>query len=688
MKNYMSKTPYFLCATAVFLFNNPLNAAGISPIDINLSSGKGTNNITIAKGQVAVVEYEIKDNIGRPPERTWLWALPTLSYITRTQSINQPDCTNYNQPNRDPNSFSLPPNGHCYFAFQIDGTLFDASKSTTATYRPLFSNSSAISYGPCEDEKIHITLSNVVDPVIAPLVAAGYYNDGEGIQRPLLVASQDSGNNWTYPQYINAPEFTAYPFTDFGEFNSTSCNGNICIAAGSYCTGECGPGYKTVIADELHPLLALSNNSGITWSYPKSITSPEFTDNLFFLGFLSSASCSSNTCIAAGEYEDMNNIKRPLLALTQDSGATWKYPESLTSPIFTPADTYPFADGGLVSSSCNGTLCITGGYYNDQSSNARPLLAVSKDSGSTWSFPASITSPTYSDYKNYGYFTRVTCNGNTCIAVGDYVDTNDIFRPLLALTKNSGDTWNYAEITAPVFSPASPYPFASGSFASVSCKGDLCVAVGFYIDTSDVKRPLLALTNNAGDTWSFPESITTPELTISSFTSGGFTDVSCNNSICIATGSFRNTSNDIQPLLALSKDSGSTWSYSVPITTPVFTPLNTYPFYSGEFNSASCNETTCIAAGTYVDDDGRQRPLLALSTDSGSIWSYPEVITSVLFSPMDTNPYADEGRFRAASAGSPSLLPDSLKFILSNRVQEKHKRYEPKKKELLGVRGR
>src|SRR6202012_1044229 len=100
-------------------------------------------------GQMATVEYLIQDVIGRPPARTWVWTAPIPHYISRTQSLHQPDCSVYNQNPGNPGSFTLPPNGFCYFAMQVDGTIF-ANVGTSTTYKPVFSNSAAVTYSPCD----------------------------------------------------------------------------------------------------------------------------------------------------------------------------------------------------------------------------------------------------------------------------------------------------------------------------------------------------------------------------------------------------------------------------------------------------------------------------------------------------------------------------------------------------------
>ena len=423
--------------------------------------------------------------------------------------------------------------------------------------------------------------------LIRPVVAAGTYTDTNNTARPLLALSQDSGTSWSYPESITAPVFTPNNTIPFvtGYFHAVSCAGATCAGVGFYLDAS----------NISYPLLALSQDSGTSWSYPESITELGFTTNVFSNNAnLAGVNCTGTLCIAVGTYTDISNIKRPLLALSQDSGTSWSYPESITAPVFTPSDTYVFTGlGAFAGVSCTGTTCIAVGEYYDPSNIRRPLLAFSQDSGSSWSYPESITAPVFTNYPlghNGGSFASASCTGTTCIAVGSYNDFSSTQRPLLALSQDSGSSWNYPEsIIAPVFTT---YPYSNGGvLASASCTGTTCIAAGSYTDTSSTQRPLLALSQDAGSSWSYPESITAPVFTTNPFsTSGSFASASCTGTLCTAVGSYIDANSIQRALLALSQDSGATWIYLESATAPLFTPNNTNPFSnSGSFSGTSTN---------------------------------------------------------------------------------------------------
>lgn len=667
MKNNLNKKSDYFCVATSFLVSSTLHAVGIPPISITVSSGTGSNIINTVIGGQTIVEYKIQDVIGKAPSKTWVWSSPATPYITRVNSLHSPDCSTYNQPNSNPKSFLLPPSGVCYFALQVDGTQFaNTSKTKTATYRPVFSNSDAIEYGPCLSEQIHITLRNM------PIITVGSYTSGT-TQRPLLAVSHDIGDSWEYPDDITTPVFTPpATFVGKGVFHGASCNSSLCIGVGA---GEDSNGIH-------RPLIALSKDLGITWIYPLLVSAPVFTpDNISFpfpigasMNTLYSASCNQTLCIAAGEY--LNN-RRPLLTYSQDLGNTWIYPSSITMPMFTPGNPFPYSSNGhLVSTSCSNSICVAvGGYNEGPGPTNRPLLAQSTDSGNTWIYPASITNPQFitNVFDNFSDLYGVSCSGNTCIAVGRYMSFGDnVYRPLFALTQNAGISWSYPEApTSPIFQPNDTNPFVNfGTINSVSCIGTTCVAVGSYSDGL-TQRPLLASSQDSGSTWSYRETTNAPVFTPTNSypfdRDGQFNSVSCTSSICIAVGSYVDNTNVEAPLLAQSTDSGITWFYPTSITAPIFEPEDMNVFVdAGRFNSAQCNENICIASGSYIDDSSKQRPLLASSKDKGVTWTFSEAINAVEFTPNNTNPFDSAGQLNAIAGGrGASYLPNSLKFINS-----------------------
>lgn len=190
---------------------------------------------------------------------------------------------------------------------------------------------------------------------------------------------------------------------------------SIIMASGSYFDG-------------LHyrPLLALSQDAGNTWHYPDAITHAALPSPFKKGSLGGGVACDGPLCIACGHYND-NKKRRPLLALTQDEGRTWRYPADITTTSLPKPLTRGSLDGGI---SCSAKLCIATGTYHD-GKIYRPLLALTQDAGATWSYPKEITDPKLiSPMKNGNLNGHATCVNQTCLATGAYSDGIQI-RPLL-----------------------------------------------------------------------------------------------------------------------------------------------------------------------------------------------------------------------------------------------------------------
>ena len=101
--------------------------------------------------------------------------------------------------------------------------------------------------------------------------------------------------------------------------------------------------------------------------------------------------------IAAGSYDPIS--KNPLIAVSTDSGGSWRYPREVTSPSTTPAFSFSSLNfGRLLGASCSGTECLMSGTYTqsvNDDSTVLPLVAVGTYSSSTlswtWTYPTTVT---------------------------------------------------------------------------------------------------------------------------------------------------------------------------------------------------------------------------------------------------------------------------------------------------------
>lgn len=285
-------------------------------------------------------------------------------------------------------------------------------------------------------------------------VAAGGNNSTTA---PVIALSTDGGNTWATKTISGAPAHAA--------LNTASCTGSgstaVCIAGGQ------------IIGGSNLPLLIVSTDGGNTWAV-KSVAG--FTTS----GQVKASSCvgsgSSATCIGAGT--TTTNI--PIIVVSTDGGNTWntKSISGVTS-------------GLLQSASCTSTngipLCTAAGAYS--SAPFAPLVVQSIDGGNTWA-AVSIAGST-----NGGTIKAISCANSganaVCTAVGRDNITSDFF---IASTTNGGSSWS----TRPISS--SP---VIGIFQGVSCSGTTlpvtCIAAG----NTGTTQPIIAVSSDSSNTWNF-----------------------------------------------------------------------------------------------------------------------------------------------------------------------------------------
>jgi hypothetical protein len=472
-------------------------------------------------------------------------------------------------------------------------------------------------------------------PTPLPFIAAGTYIDINNNQWPLLALSTDNANTWNFPNSITQPNLTP----DFRglELSDTSVNSTVCTDQAALCVMA---GHYTDSNKIMRPLLATSSDQGSTWTYSSSLSQPSISPAFFANGKLESIDCSqsSNLCVASGSYTDSNNTQLPLLTQSADKGNTWNYPEA----IHTALPSLEFASQGIFhSTKCtdNG-LCVAAGEYTDTHAIRRPLLAKSNDNGNTWNYSTTITQPTTTPAFAYGgVFNATNCSkdGKICAAVGRYVDPEGILRPLLAQSTDGGENWNYP---TNVTQPDVPL-FYIGMLNAIYCDGSTCIAVGSYVDTTANERPLLAMSHDAGNTWTYSTAISQPDIVPEFSDKGIFYGVNCSTEgVCIATGKYTDKNNIQRPLLALSQDQGSSWTYSAAVSQPTTTPAFAN---QGQLGAPQCRGTgstaICMASGSYQDINGVVRPLLATTQDGGTSWHFSESVSQ----PSTTPAFANQG---------------------------------------------
>jgi hypothetical protein len=387
------------------------------------------------------------------------------------------------------------------------------------------------------------------------------------------------------------------------------------------------------------PLLAVSKNEGIEWSYPAIKLSPEFRD-----GNLFTSDCNQRFCVTLGEqFSSDYSIIKPLVMVGKDGiwsenfpkmaeenganfskatcnsdvcifvggvitpgvvpligildGASWSYPESIKTQL--PQD---FRDGRLDGVECQNDFCVAVGHYTaiTNGDSYLPLIATSADRGKSWSYSPKIDLPDFISNNAV-----VSCSQDVCAIGARYGMSEQI--PVILTTVNHGLSWSVNKIT-----PSDMDIKKINNIHDIKCHGTTCIAVGHYATATKNNLPLLALSSNSGKSWSYPSTILS-NLPLQAKNAGVFSAVSCNSKICIAVGESVLAADNMVPLMAISHDLGATWTYQ-----------DIYHFHSNvKMNTVSCSEKTCFVSGSFFaagEDESDQKPFIISSHDNGATW--------------------------------------------------------------------
>lgn len=192
------------------------------------------------------------------------------------------------------------------------------------------------------------------------------------------------------------------------------------------------------------------------------------------------------------------------------------------------------------------------------------------------------------------------------IATGYYFDGH-IRRPLLIQSFDLGQSWQYP---ASIHQKQVPSDFVDGGLSTYNCNNFVCIATGNYYNSEINPVPLLLESTDLGVNWTFQSIKNLPV----DFQKGWFNDSVCKDNGCFAVGVYENSKSS-RPLLAYS-DAQGVWYYSESPTDKDLPP----DFSEGWFNTISCSNSGCIAAGTYLNTKALRQPLIMVSQNNGLTW--------------------------------------------------------------------
>lgn len=231
-----------------------------------------------------------------------------------------------------------------------------------------------------------------------------------------------------------------------------------------------------------------------------------------------------------------------------------------------------------------------------------------------------------------------------------------LIAPLVAQSNNNGDSWSFG-IDTNVLSSWNDYVSTAGELNAifVSNQQAVGIAAGAYGSSqNNDQAPFLFATTNVGDTWQRKIDLNSNNLP-SDFNAGIFSAATCANDLfCVALGVYN------PPLTVKNK----IVSYNNLLTMVSRDGTNTWTYENISnvphgisditLKSVSCNELTqCAAVGYYASSQTGETPFILLSQKNGINWTYNYVPTpSDMGSTAELNSVAYSNDGQIVAAGT------------------------------------
>jgi len=391
-------------------------------------------------------------------------------------------------------------------------------------------------------------------------IAAGSYEHNTNTDlsafSPLLLKSSDKGASWSFVNTISyIPDNVTHAYLD-----TVDCQDSACIAAGYADTLNEKTG-----TDLEHPLLLMSNDSGQTWRFVNGGT----LDLPHMDGSFYGITRNNGNWILIGSYDvypsgsQVNPTQYPLFLISKDDGKSWtQLNENSGLPSMSLLEENPEA---LVE--CADNICLTGGSSATQK-NYIPLILRSDDSSQSWSIIKNISGmpPRTLGSKERGSpsISQFSCTENNCVAVGDwnwgvYTPYHPTI-PFVILSRDKGLSWARVKNIDgfPVFQEHEPF------LSTVSCADNFCAAGGEYGDKLNItKLPLLIVSRDKGESWTLIKNISGLP---SNFNDAAISSIHCADNSCTVIGVWTTDTYYSLPLIMITNDSGQSWSFIRSIT--------------------------------------------------------------------------------------------------------------------------
>lgn len=317
-------------------------------------------------------------------------------------------------------------------------------------------------------------------------------------------------------------------------------------------------------------------------------------------GYLPTLTCvSAGNCEAGGSYSAANSYVEGLV-LNEVRG-TWTAPTTLVAPAGAATDPsmtiYDLSCGSLGN-------CSAVGSYQDSSLNIQAFFA--NEVNQKWLRAKEVTLPANAMGTGQTALVRsVACpSAGNCSAVGGYLDNAPTPRTVGFVLSEVGGSWRSAsEISLNSSTNSNPY-VTMGQLACSSVGN--CVAVGSFIDVNDVNQGLLV--DQVNGSWSRGVALTLP-ANASAYAGASLSEVACvKKSGCAVLGTFNTNTGAVEGLSAT--ESKGKWPRAQELTMPLDAAANPHVFLYGYEGIACASVGNCSLGGQYQNSAGQYEGFL------------------------------------------------------------------------------
>jgi hypothetical protein len=324
---------------------------------------------------------------------------------------------------------------------------------------------------------------------------------------------------------------------------------------------------------------------------------------------------SAGDCVGVGSYPDATGSDQAMVAT--ETGGTWGQATQAALPL-NAVTTAGQQSARLFSVVCTGAgSCVAGGQYIDTNDNYEPMVAT--ETGGSWATAGELQLPTNATttagHQDSEVNSLACTSAGNCVAIGQYIDTSGNYQPMVAT--ETGGAWTTATgLQLPANATTTTgYQFAA--LLSVACtSAGNCVAGGYYTDTSDSAFPSMLVTETNG-VWGQAVELALPTNAdpAAGTQNSEVNSIACTSAgDCVADGYYRDQNLYLQAMMMT--ETGGAWTQATEVGLPTNAAAGNP---SGNLEAIACSSAgNCVASGSYEDSGGNYQALEMV--ENGGVW--------------------------------------------------------------------